>query len=83
MAQNYGIAVVITNQVNSSHLNSASHKSNSAGGSILAYMNNYRISLRRYANDRIVAIVVKSPYHFEEKTNLTASEKGIVDYNRY
>ena len=83
IAQNYGIAVIITNQVNSSYPNNVSRKSNSTGGSVVAYMSNYRISLRRYANDRIVASVVKSPYHCEEKTNLTVSEKGIVDYNWY
>jgi DNA repair protein RadA len=81
MAQNYGVAVVITNQVNSSHPNNVSHRSNSTGGSVVDYMSNYRVYLRRYINDRTVATIVKSPYHLEGKTTLTLTEKGIVDYN--
>lgn len=79
MAQNYGIAVVITNQVNSSHPNNISHKSNSTGGNVVTYASNYRIYLRRYHTGRIAATIVKSPYHLECNTNLTISEKGIVD----
>jgi DNA repair protein RadA len=78
IAQNYGIAVVITNQVNSSY---SYGKSNSTGGNVVAYVSNYRVYLRRYHTDRIVAGIVKSPYHLDGKTNLTLSEKGIVDYN--
>ena len=81
MAQDYGITVVITNQVNSSHPFKTSCKSNSTGGSVVAYVSNYRVYLRRYPTDRIVAAIVKSPYHLEGKANLTLSEKGIVDYN--
>jgi RecA/RadA recombinase len=81
IAQNYGIAVVITNQVNSSHPFKTSYKSNSTGGNVIAYMSNYRVYLRRYINDRIAATIVKSPYHLEGKTYLTLTEKGIVDYN--
>ena len=83
LAQGYGIAVVITNQVNSSHPSNISYKSNSTGGNVVAYMSNYRVYLRRYATDRIVATIVKSPYHLERKINLTLNEKGMVDYNRY
>src|SRR5919106_2374210 len=81
MAQNYGVAVVITNQVNSSHPNNVSHRSNSTGGSVVDYMSNYRVYLRRYINDRTVATIVKSPYHLEGKTYLTLTEKGIADYS--
>ena len=76
IAQKYGIAVVITNQVNSSH---SCGKSNSTGGNVVTYASNYRVYLRRYPTDRIVASIVKSPYHLEGKTSLTLSEKGIVD----
>lgn len=76
IAQKYGIAVVITNQVNSSH---SYGKSNSTGGNVVTYVSNYRVYLRRYPTDRIVASIVKSPYHLEGKTSLTLSEKGIVD----
>ena len=83
IAQGYGIAVVITNQVNSSHPSNISYKSNSTGGNVVAYTSNYRVYLTRYATDRIVATIVKSPYHLEGKINLTLSEKGMVDYNWY
>jgi RecA/RadA recombinase len=79
IAQNYGVAVVITNQVNSSHPNNDSRKSNSTGGNVVAYMSNYRVYLRRHPTNRIVATIVKSPYHLEDKTNLILSEKGIED----
>jgi RecA/RadA recombinase len=81
IAQNYGIAVVITNQVNSSRPSKTSSKSNSTGGNVVEYVSNYRINLRRYINDRIVATIVKSLYHLEGKTYLTLTGKGIVDYN--
>jgi hypothetical protein len=45
----------------------------------MAYISNYRICLRRYAGDRIVATIVKSPYHLENKTHLMLLEKGIED----
>ncbi len=80
IAQNYGIAVFITNQINSSHPFGISHKSNSAGGKLLLIWHN-RVYLRRYHTDRIAAIIVKSPFHLEYKTNLTLCEKRIVDYN--
>ena len=77
IAQKYGIAVVITNQVNSSH---PYGKSNSTGGNVVTYASNYRVYLRRYPTDRIVASIVKSPYHFEDKTSLTLGEKGIIAF---
>lgn len=79
IAQNYGVAVVITNQVNSSHPNNDSRKSNSTGGNVVAYMSNCRVYLRRHPTNRIVVTIVKSPYHLEDKTNLILSEKGIED----
>ena len=79
IAQGYGIAVVITNQVNNSHPSNISYKSDSTGGNVVAYTSNYRVYLTRYATDRIVATIVKSPYHLEGKINLTLSEKGMVE----
>ena len=67
IAQRYGIAVVITNQVNQLTSSNISDKSNSTGGNVVAYMSNYRVYLRRYCTDRIVASIVKSPYHLEGK----------------
>lgn len=77
------LAVVITNQVNSSHPFNTSRKSHSTGGNVVAYASNYRICLRRYHTDRIAATIIKSPYHLECKTNLTLCEGGIADYSYY
>ena len=71
----------LISQINSSHSFGVSHKSNSAGGKVVAYMTDYRVYLRRYHTDRIAATIVKSPYHLECKTNLTLCERGLVDYN--
>jgi len=77
MAKVYGIAVVITNQVNSSHSCNKPHSY--AGGKVMAYSSDYRICLKRHTGDRITATIVKSPYHKGNKTNLMLSEKGIED----
>jgi DNA repair protein RadA len=77
MAKVYGIAVVITNHVNSSH--SCNKPQSYAGGSVMAYSSDYRICLQRNTGDRITATIVKSPYHLGNKTNLKLSEKGIED----
>jgi len=79
MAQGYGIAVVVTNQINSSHSCTISHKSNSTGGNVMTYVSDYKICLRRYNGDRIIATIVKSPFHLENSTKLVLSEKGIDD----
>jgi len=77
MAYDYGIAVVITNQINYS-----SHPySSAAGGHVMSFSSNYRICLRtRYAGDRVTATIVKSPYHhLGKKAYFILSEKGIED----
>lgn len=74
MAQDYGIAVVVTNQVNSSYPYC------STGGKVMTYTSNYRIFLkRRYAGGRVTATIVKSRYHLENKTDLVLGERGIED----
>jgi DNA repair protein RadA len=88
IAQTYGIAVVVTNHVNySDH----PYAPKPAGGNIMAHTSNYRISIRRlrshHNNDddkdddsnQIVATIVQSPYHLENKTCFIISEKGMED----
>ena len=75
IAREYGIAVVVTNQINSHN-----KKSNPTGGSVMGYASNYRICLRgKTVSDQIVATLVKSQYHLENKTDLILNEKGIAD----
>ena len=79
MAQEYGIAVVVTNQINS-----CPKKSNSTGGGVMAYASNYRICLRsKNASDRLVTTIVQNPYHLENKRELILSDKGIEVHNWY
>jgi DNA repair protein RadA len=86
IAQTYGIAVVVTNQVNySSHPDTA----NPTGGNIIAHSSTYRISLRRLHpnhNDnssvKIVAKIVGSLYHPENQAHFMLSKKGIEDIQK-
>jgi RecA/RadA recombinase len=72
-----GIAVVITNQVNSGHGFTISP----AGGSVIACVSDYRISLRPWANgtNYIVAKIVKSSYHPKGEVYFKLGRKGIED----
>jgi DNA repair protein RadA len=75
IAQTYGIAVVLTNQVNSY----TSHVTAHTGGNIMVHTSTYRICLRRpsYNSRRIIATIVSSTYHPENEACFTISEKGI------
>jgi RecA/RadA recombinase len=76
IAQTYGIAVVVTNQINSGHLNTAKP----TGGDIMAHRSTYRVFLRRLCNNnKIVAKIVHSPYHPENEAHFILSDKGIED----
>ena len=76
MAYDYGIAVVVTNQINYS-----SDRFSATGGHVMSFTSDYRICLRtRYAGDRVTATIVKSPYHhLGKKAYFILSEKGIED----
>ena len=86
IAQTYGIAVVVTNQVNySSH----SHTTKPTGGNIIAHSSTYRISLRRLHPDhndnssvKIVAKIAASLYHPENQARFMLSEKGTEDIQK-
>lgn len=77
LAQKHGIAVVVTNQVNSGY----SFTAKPAGGTIMGSTSTYRIFLRRLSNggSDIAAKVVKSSYHPEAEACFKLSEKGIED----
>ena len=75
IAQKHGIAVVVTNQVNSGY----SFTAKSTGGSIMAKFSTYRISLGRLNNGDIAAKVVKSSYHPEGRAYFKSTQKGIED----
>jgi RecA/RadA recombinase len=78
IAQTQGIAVVITNQVNSGN----SYTIKPTGGSIIAHNSSYRIMLRRAqvnCSSYRVANVVKSSYHRQGEAHFKLGEKGVED----
>jgi DNA repair protein RadA len=80
IAQAYGIAVVVTNQVNNSCKNNIMNSSRPTGGNIMNHTSTYRISLERLAGgNRIIARITKSPYHNESEAYFMLTEKGIED----
>src|SRR5919197_340006 len=74
LSEIYNIAVVLTNQVQSSPDNSDSTRA--AGGNIMAHACTYRIFLRKIGKDRLV-IMVDSPHHAYDQGKFTISEKGV------
>lgn len=79
IAETYEIAVLLTNQVQStpdSMFGGSSFKA--AGGNIMAHSSTYRIFLRRSGRNRI-ARMVDSPYHPETEIVFTIDDDGISD----
>ena len=80
LAEVYNIAVVLTNQVQSSPDNAFSGGGNdsvrAAGGNIMAHACTYRIFLRKIGKDRL-AIMVDSPHHAYDQVRFTIGEKGV------
>jgi RecA/RadA recombinase len=77
IAQTQGIAMVITNQINSGN----SYTIEPTGGSITAHNSNYRILLRSSRADSRykVAKVVKSSYHRRDEARFRLGGKGVED----
>ncbi|MER5175099.1 MAG: DNA repair and recombination protein RadA [Candidatus Nitrosocosmicus sp.] len=79
IAETFEIAVLLTNQVQStpdSMFGGSSFKA--AGGNIMAHSSTYRIFLRRSGRNRI-ARMVDSPYHPETEIVFTIDDDGISD----
>jgi DNA repair protein RadA len=74
LAEIYNIAVVLTNQVQSSPDSTDSIRA--TGGNIMAHACTYRIFLRKIGKDRL-AIMVDSPHHAYDQVKFTISEKGV------
>ena len=80
IAQAYGIAVVVTNQVNNPCKNNIMNSSRPTGGNIMNHTSSYRISLERLTgSNRTIARIVKSSYHKESEAYFMLTEKGIED----
>lgn len=74
----YNIAIVITNQVQSSPDTFFGDPTKAAGGNILGHASTYRIYLRKSGENR-VAKMIDSPYHPYSETRFTVNEKGTDD----
>jgi DNA repair protein RadA len=77
LAEIYNIAVVLTNQVQSTPDSTFGTDSlRASGGNIMGHACTYRIFLRKIGKDRL-AIMVDSPHHAYNQVKFTISEKGV------
>src|SRR6187200_1699353 len=78
LAEIYNIAIVITNQVQSSPDTFFGDPTKAAGGNVLGHASTYRIYLRKSGENR-TAKMIDSPYHPYSDTKFTVTEKGVDD----
>lgn len=74
----YNVAIVITNQVQSSPDTFFGDPTKAAGGNVLGHASTYRIYLRKSGENR-VAKMIDSPYHPYSETRFTVNERGTDD----
>jgi DNA repair protein RadA len=77
-AEVYNVAVVATNQVQSSPDTFFGDPTKATGGNVVAHTSTYRIYVRKSGKNR-VARMVDSPYHAEREVVFVLDEKGIDD----
>ncbi len=78
LAEIYNIAVIITNQVQSSPDTFFGDPTKAAGGNVIGHASTYRIYLRKSGENRI-AKMMDSPYHPYSDTRFTVTERGTDD----
>src|SRR5919108_3044903 len=78
LAEIFNIAVVITNQVQSSPDTFFGDPTKAAGGNVLGHASTYRIYLRKSGENRI-AKMIDSPYHPYSDARFTVNERGADD----
>lgn len=78
IAEIYGVAIVITNQVQSTPDQFFGDPTKPAGGNVIGHASTYRVYLRKAGNDRI-ARMIDSPYHPYSDVKFTVNEKGLDD----
>jgi DNA repair protein RadA len=78
LAEIYNIAVVLTNQVQSSPDTFFGDPTKAAGGNVLGHTSTYRIYLKKSGENRI-AKMIDSPYHPYSDVRFTINEKGTDD----
>jgi DNA repair protein RadA len=78
IAEIYNVAVIVTNQVQSTPDTFFGDPTKPAGGNVIGHASTYRIYLRKAGTDR-VAKIIDSPYHPYSDVRFTVNEKGIDD----
>ncbi len=78
MAETYEVAVVFTNQIQSSPDAVFGDAVRPTGGNVVAHTSTYRVYLKKSGKNRI-ARMVDSPYHAEREILFALTEKGISD----
>jgi DNA repair protein RadA len=78
IAETYAVAVLATNQIQSSPDAIFGDAYRPAGGHVVAHTSTYRVYLKRSGKNRI-ARMVDSPYHAEREVLFTLSELGVAD----
>ena len=78
IAEIYNVAVIITNQVQSTPDTFFGDPTKAAGGNIIGHASTYRIYLRKAGQER-KAIMIDSPMHPYGDTNFIVTENGISD----
>ena len=74
----YNVAVIITNQVQSSPDTFFGDPTKAAGGNIIGHASTYRVYLRKAGQER-KANMIDSPMHPYGDTNIVVTEAGIAD----
>jgi DNA repair protein RadA len=78
IAEIYNVAIIVTNQVQSTPDTFFGDPTKPAGGNVIGHASTYRVYLRKAGNDRI-AKIIDSPYHPYSDVRFTVNEKGIDD----
>lgn len=78
IAEIYNVAVIVTNQVQSTPDTFFGDPTKPAGGNVIGHASTYRIYLRKAGSDR-VAKIIDSPYHPYSDARFTVNEKGVDD----
>ena len=78
LSEIFNIAIVITNQVQSSPDTFFGDPTKAAGGNVLGHASTYRIYLKKSGENR-VARMIDSPYHPYSDARFTLNEKGADD----
>lgn len=78
IAETCKIAVVITNQIQTSPDAIFGDPNKATGGNVMAHTSTYRIYLKKAGKNRI-ARMVDSPYHSEREVLFTINEQGVGD----